>query len=101
LLIYPTTAKIQTTLKYNIYKQHSFKLNFIPFEKLNKPFLAVYTGWFADAAIIPKQYLSQGRLLSTGIFADFVTYYDKVFRIEIGINSLGQTGVYLNFGKAF
>ncbi len=100
-LIYPTRALLQTSFRYNILPQRSFDLRFIPWSKINKPFLAVYTGFFADAAIIPEQYLQDKRLMSAGAFIDFVTYYDKVLRIEAGINSLNQIGIYLNFGSAF
>ena len=100
-LVYPTNFSIQTSLKYNIMPQKDFVLKFIPFEKINRPFLSIYSGLFSDVAIIPKKFLQERILYSAGFFIDFVTYYDKVLRIEIGANSLSNIGLYINFLSAF
>ena len=40
-------------------------------------------------------------LWSSGVSLDYVTYYDKLLRIEFSINHLGEKGVFLHFSNPF
>jgi len=44
----------------------------------------------------------QSKLLwGNGISLDYVTYYDKLLRIEYSVNHLGEKGVFLHFSNPF
>ena len=45
--------------------------------------------------------LSNQLLFGNGISLDYVTYYDKLIRIEFSINHLGEKGVFLHFSNPF
>ena len=40
-------------------------------------------------------------LWGNGISIDYVTYYDKLLRIEFSANHLGEKGVFLHFSNPF
>lgn len=44
----------------------------------------------------PTSVLQNSLLYGTGVGIDFVTYYDKVLRVEYGINGLGESGLFLH-----
>lgn len=99
-------AKGSTALKYEIMNQ-SFRL---PFKKKN-PFsilpVHVLVGIFGDAGYAQNSsnldyyYLSNSysnKLLSGfGLGLDFITFYERVMRIEYSINNFGFSGIYFNF----
>ena len=45
--------------------------------------------------------LSNSLLWGNGISLDYVTYYDKLLRIEFSVNHLGEKGVFLHFSNPF
>jgi hypothetical protein len=45
--------------------------------------------------------LSNSLLWGKGISLDYVTYYDKLLRIEFSVNRLGEKGVFLHFSNPF
>ena len=45
--------------------------------------------------------LTNQLLFGRGISLDYVTYYDKMLRIEYGINRLGEKGIFLHFTNPF
>ena len=45
----------------------------------------------------PTSFLDNKFIFGTGIGLDFVTYYDKVLRLEYGINDMGETGLFIHF----
>ena len=49
-----------------------------------------------------KTNLMDSQLLwGKGVALDYVTYYDKILRIEYSINHLGEKGVFLHFSNPF
>jgi hypothetical protein len=76
-------------------------------KQFNKAHYSVYLGIFSDIGyVIDKQNqainsLSNTLLWSKGIALDYVTYYDKLLRIEFSINQLGEKGVFLHFSNPF
>lgn len=82
----------------NIRRLKATQFNAVPY--------AVYPGIFFDGG---KVWGSQGGgenplngkiLAGTGFGVDFVTYYDKVFRVEYSFNAEGESGFYLHFMAA-
>ena len=45
--------------------------------------------------------LTNSLLIGRGISLDYVTYYDKLLRIEFSVNHLGEKGVFLHFSNPF
>ena len=45
--------------------------------------------------------LSNSTLIGRGLSFDFITYYDKILRIEFSINKLGEKGIFLHFSNPF
>lgn len=67
---------------------------------------AVYTGVFFDGGKawnshgLPDNPLNRKFLGGAGLGVDFVTYYDKVFRVEFTLNAEGESGFFLHFMAA-
>ena len=76
-------------------------------KQFNKSHYSLYLGLFSDMGrVIDSQTyqnnnLSNQFLLGNGISIDYVTYYDKLLRIEFSINHLGEKGVFLHFSNPF
>jgi outer membrane protein assembly factor BamA len=88
-------------LSFNRLKKVKFLRN-LPYQKFEPFFIAVYTNLFLDYGItngvnFEHNKLTNKNLLGCGIGFDFVTYYDKVLRIETAINHLGEKGIYIHF----
>ena len=98
---------MQSNLKYEIIKPKSITLPFIPNEKFNKTFIALYGNAFIDAGYVygedfeVNNSLVNQYIYSFGLGLDLVTYYDKVMRVEGSINAEGQFGVYVAFKQSF
>lgn len=96
----------KVNLKYALIRPAVKKLRWPPSERFNTIPYAVYFGAFADAGKVWPTSDSginrlQGSLLKgIGIGLDFVTYYDKVFRAELSVNGIGETGFFLHFMAA-
>jgi len=48
----------------------------------------------------PENPLNGKFLAGAGLGVDFVTYYDKVFRVEYTLNAEGESGFFLHFMAA-
>lgn len=93
--------------------KHNLKFALIPYYKdeidklkdtrFSKFHIELYANLFFDAAYVPTSQLSlnsrmQNKLIfGTGLGLDFVTYYDKVVRIEYGLNNFGESRISLHF----
>ncbi len=90
-------------LKYELVPTQVYNYKFIPTEKFSKVHYAFYLNLFVDGGYVydnhfyPGNALANQLLYSAGIGFDFVTYYDKVLRVEYSINKKGETGVFINF----
>ena len=76
-------------------------------DQFNKSHYSLFLGFFSDLGyVIDKQTNLQNPLANTvlwssGVSLDYVTYYDKLLRIEFSINHLGEKGVFLHFSNPF
>ena len=96
-------STLRLNLKYALIPQKVTRLPYIKTEKFAKVHYAFYLNAFSDAGYagawkkaVPAR-LNNRLLYSAGLGLDFVTYYDKVLRIEYTVNHLGEAGIYLHF----
>ncbi len=52
-------------------------------------------------ALEQRNNLSNSILIGRGLSLDFITYYDKILRIEFSVNKLGEKGIFLHFSNPF
>lgn len=97
-------AVVKSNLKYAILNERVFEFNFIKSEKFNTIPVSLFLNVFADyGKLNPHRYNSKSNfldnqhLLGYGLGLDFVTYYDKVMRLEIARNKLNETGFFVHF----
>ena len=94
---------LKTNLKYALLPQRVSKINFIKTDKFNTIPYTFYVNLFADAAYVYKKNddinnsLVNNLLIGMGIGIDFVTYYDKVLRVEYSVNKKGDSGLFIHF----
>ena len=97
----------KTNLKFNILKKKEMHLNWIPLDKFNKPYFAIYlnayfdAGYADDVIYADKNPLSNKWAYGYGIGMDVVAFYDFVGRLEYSINREDEKGLYLHFSKSF
>ncbi len=97
----------QSNLKFALVKRKNFKLPAIKAQEFGRAHIAIYANWFVDGGFVwgedfeQRNSLVNEYLYSTGLGLDFVTYYDRVFRVEGAINALGETGLFIHFKQAF
>ena len=77
-------------------------------EQFKKSHYSLFTSLFTDIGYINDRYenetvnkLANIALASVGLSLDYITYYDKIIRIEYSINKLGEKGVFLHFSNPF
>lgn len=93
----------KSNIKFEVIPTRIKKINFISTKKFNTLFYALYLNIFADAAYVSNRQkagnnnLQNSALFGTGIGLDFVTYYDKVIRVEYSINKMGENGFFFHF----
>ncbi len=93
----------KSNLKYNLIPQSTFNIDFIPTNKFSKVHYALYFNLFFDTGYVNSQFVNDNILVneflySGGIGIDFVTYYDKVLRIEYSLNKFGEHGFFIHLG---
>ncbi len=93
----------KTNLKYELIPQSAFNLNFISTDKFSKVHYALYLNLFFDTGYVNSEFVNDNMLVneflySGGIGIDFVTYYDKVLRIEYSLNKFGEHGFFIHLG---
>ncbi|MBI5219015.1 MAG: hypothetical protein HY958_08805 [Bacteroidia bacterium] len=94
----------KANLKFELVAPRIKQFNSIPLPKFNKVHYAIYAnlffdyGYVNDETAISNNYMTNTSLYSGGVGIDFVTYYDKIFRIEFTINNFGLKGLYFHFG---
>jgi len=94
----------KNNLKFAILKPVTKTIPFIKNERFGKIHLALYANMFFDFAYtwnvdVPSctiSKLANKWIYGTGIGIDFVTYYDKVLRLEYGFNGLGESGFFIH-----
>lgn len=96
-------ALMKNNLKFAILNPTTKYLPLIKNERFAKIHFALYANLFFDCAYSwkmspnPTSFLDEKFIFGTGVGVDFVTYYDKVLRVEYGINDLGETGLFIHF----
>ena len=97
----------KTVLKYTLIKKTSFDIPYVKMKQFKKSHYSLYLGLFSDLGYVidtqtnQDNTLSNSLLLGRGISLDYVTYYDKLLRIEFSINHLGEKAVFLHFSNPF
>jgi len=97
----------KTAIKYAIVEKTSFEIPYIKMNQFRKSHYSLYLGLFSDLSYVSdnqnyeENTLSNQLLFGNGICIDYVTYYDKLIRIEFSINHLGEKGVFLHFSNPF
>jgi len=100
----------KNSLRFKFFSDKILYLKFIPIKKFNKIHFTTYFTTFCDFGYVKdftNIYLQHNNFMVNkfiygyGIGIDFVTYYDKVIRIEYSGNSFRETGVFIDFKSAF
>ena len=97
----------KTALKYAVVEKTTFEIPYVKMRQFKKSHYSIYLGIFSDMGYIydkPNKNTNpmESKLLwGKGISLDYVTYYDKLLRIEYSINHLGEKGVFLHFSNPF
>ncbi len=97
----------KTVLKCALIKKTNFEIPYVKMKQFNKAHYSLYLGLFSDIGYVvdnqthKENALSNSLLWGNGISLDYVTYYDKLLRIEFSINHLGEKGVFLHFSNPF
>lgn len=94
----------KNNLKFEILKPVTKHLPLIKNDRFGKIHLALYANLFFDFGytwdvVVPENFstrIANEWIYGTGVGIDFVTYYDKVLRLEYGINGLGETGFFVH-----
>ena len=85
----------------------NFEIPYIKMSQFKKSYYSLYFSIFSDLGYVrnaqPKNSnsLNNSLLWGKGIALDYVTYYDKILRIEYSINRLGEKAVFLHFSSPF
>lgn len=93
----------RSNLKRTLLNTRVVHVPLIKSTKFNTVPLAIYTNVYFDTGTTKENFFDIGNsftntwLYGYGLGIDFVTYYDKVFRIEYSINKLGEKGLFLHF----
>lgn len=93
---------LKSNLKYAILPQKELHLPLIPGEQFNRMHIAIYLSSFIDAAYVGRQKPAENEkyygewIIGYGLGLDFVTYYDKVIRIEYSFQRSGDSGLYIH-----
>lgn len=93
----------KSNLKYQLLKTRIKKIGSIKSEKFNTiPYsfylnLSYDAGYVKDRLNYKNNSLANQYLHGYGIGIDFVTYYDKVFRLDYSINKQGEKGIFIHF----
>jgi hypothetical protein len=97
----------KTAVKYALIKKTTFDIPYVKMKQFNKSHYSLYLGIFSDLGYVinnqnqEQNSINNSLLWGKGIAIDYVTYYDKLLRIEYSINVLGEKGVFLHFSSPF
>ena len=97
----------KTAIKYAIIKNKKYDLPYLKIKQFKKSHFSIYATIFSDFGYAKNNTefinnsLTNTMLWGRGFSLDYVTYYDKLLRIEFSINELGEKGVFLHFSNPF
>ncbi|MBL4654385.1 MAG: hypothetical protein JKY33_01000, partial [Bacteroidia bacterium] len=94
---------VKASLKYELLKQQKKTFRSMPLPQFQTIPLAIFIGIYVDNGYVLDNYyfvdnsLNNSHLLGTGIGIDFVSFYDKILRVEYSFNKLGESDLFLHF----
>lgn len=97
----------KTAIKYALIPKTKLQLPYFKMEQFKKAFYSLYFSIFADVGMVANNQfkhtndLNNTLLSSQGCSLDFVTYYDKLIRLEYARNHLNEWGIYIHFSNPF
>ena len=97
----------KTAIKYELISKTNFELPYLKISQFKKSHYSLYFSVFTDIGYVIDNQNTRGNdltnslLFGRGCSLDYVTYYDKLLRIEFGINRLGEKGIFLHFTNPF
>ena len=97
----------KTAIKYSLIEKTNFEIPYVKMSQFKKAHYSLYISVFTDFGyVMDNQNFEENNLTNTllfgrGISIDYITYYDKLLRIEYGINKLGEKGIFLHFTNPF
>tara|TARA_B100001057_G_scaffold225309_1_gene225630 strand:+ start:1929 stop:3311 length:1383 start_codon:yes stop_codon:yes gene_type:complete len=100
-------AMTKTAVKYELVSNQKLDVPYLKMEQFKKSYYSFYFSIFADmGVVINNQYADQNTLNNTFLFSqgvslDFVTYYDKLLRLEYSRNHLNEFGFFIHFSNPF
>lgn len=93
----------KSNLKFAVIPTKVLTLKFIKKGRFNPIPYALYANLYYDSGYVIDDQFQTGNPLSNsyqhgfGAGIDFVTYYDRVLRLEYSVNKLGETGFFVHF----
>ena len=100
-------AMAKSAIKYELVPKQKLEIPYFKMDQFKKSYYSIYLSIFADMGIvIDKQYdieneLNNTFLFSQGVSLDYVTYYDKLLRLEFSKNHLSEWGFFIHFSNPF
>ena len=97
----------KNAVKYKIIDKKNFEIPYIKMSQFKKAHYSLYLTLFSDFGYVKdnqnfkENNLTNSILSGSGISIDYLTYYDKLIRIEYGMNKLGEKGIFLHFTNPF
>ena len=97
----------KTSLKYKLVDKTDFDISYFKMDQFKKSHYSLYFSIFSDMGYVKDNQnsainpLANQLLWGKGISIDYVTYYDKLLRIEYSVNRLGEKGIFLHFSNPF
>jgi outer membrane protein assembly factor BamA len=94
---------LKTNLKYAIVPQRIMKVDVVKSVKFNTIPYAFFVNLYSDIGYVENSkkmfnnILINRFLYSGGLGVDFVTYYDKVMRLDFSVNHKGEIGWFIHF----
>lgn len=94
---------LKNTLRYELLPKTVRNLSFIPLNKFRKFHYSVFLSAYFDMGFVrdSQNKLNNDKtnryLYSGGIGLDFVTYYDRIIKIQYSVNNFGESGFFLHF----
>ena len=90
-------------VKYAVLPRKTYHLKFIPIRQFQDILFSAYLTAFIDAGYVSdntfnnqNQFLKDRLLTGYGVGLNVVWFYDRLVRIEVARNHMGETGIYLH-----
>jgi hypothetical protein len=97
----------KSSIKTCLIKPKKFTIPYFKMEQFRKSHYSVYLSVFSDLGYarniqnFNENLLTNSIMWGRGVSLDYVTYYNKMIRLEFTINSLSEKGVFLHFSNPF